>query len=309
MKRKLYTGIIVLLLIAALVALAIAAKSAIDAGTQSTSAAASALGGLQGAGAVDEVVHENKAKKAGKTKEAAELESIAGKRAKIFQVITAATNKQGEYYSALERDLDASALRSDLEARIPKARESLAELKPLTDREIVLIKSIDGDEGAISRVSSFYKAMETAVNNLQIDKLSKEQMDAIDRDIQAPSQESLREARAVAATLKPNELDAEQKKTLNEQVVTSGKQNIANLNAILKELPKIIQELTQSVQSTAGASKNPIGLIKKAASGGGGLPTEITAVKDRLEALSKSINGLLGEYSPFVDTVAKGIGK
>jgi flagellar basal body-associated protein FliL len=301
----LYIGIIVLLLIAAVVALAIAAKSAIDAGTQSTSAAASALGGLQGVGVVDEVAQENKAKKAGKTEEAKELESIAAKRAKIFQTITAATNKQSEYYSALEKDLDASALRRDLEQRIPEAREALVELKTLTDREIVLIQGISGDEGAISRVKSFYKAMETAVNNLQIDQLSQDQMKAIDRDIQAPSQKSLREGREVAATLKPGDLDADQKKTLNEQVVASGKNDIANLNTILQEIPKLIQELTQSVQSVAGSAKNPLGMITQAASGKGALPKEITEIQGRLEALSKSIKGLVGEYSPFVDTVAK----
>jgi hypothetical protein len=305
----LYIGIIVLLLVAAAVALAIAAKSAIDAGTQSMSAASSALGGLQGAGAVDEVVHENKAKKAGKTKEAQELESIAARRVKIYQTITAATNKQSEYYDALDKDADASSLRRDLEARIPQAREALTELKPLTDREITLLRSIDGDEGAISRVNSFYKAMETAVNSLQVDKLSKEQMDAIDRDIQVQSKKSLSEARTVAATLKPSDLDNDQKKTLNEQVVTNGKKDIANLNGILKVLPKLIQELMQSAKSTTDSvKKNPLGMITKSASGGA-LPKEITDVKDRLEALSKSIEGLVGEYSPFVDTVAKGIGK
>jgi vacuolar-type H+-ATPase subunit I/STV1 len=303
----LYIWLVVLLLLTVAVVLAIA-KATIDAGTQSTSAAASALGGLQGVGAVDEVVQENKAKKAGKTAEAKELESIAPKRVEKFRIITDATNKQSEYYAALDNDQDASALRRDLEARIPKAREALVDLKALIDREIELIRIISGDKDAIARLNSFYKAMETNVNNLQTDRLSNEQLDAIDA-IQAESQKSLHEGRAIAETLKPGDLDAGQKKTLNEQVVTSGEKDIANLNAILKEIPKIIQELMQSVQSTANAAKNPLGLISKTVSGGGALPPELTGIKDRLDALSKSINGLVGEYNPFISAVAKGVGK
>ncbi|MDR1915787.1 MAG: hypothetical protein LBQ58_04345 [Synergistaceae bacterium] len=310
LERKLDIKVILeILVFLAIAALAIAAvNDALTHDSVNARAGASALTADLDALTVTNVRTQSVAKKAGKSAEAKELDEIRTKITPLALTISRAERTQSDYYDALSNERDASALRSELEGSIPKAREALTEMKKLVDRQIDICKKIGDSDGA-AIAADFYKAHETAVNTLQIDPFTDDQVQARDKDIQDGSKTIIASARKKADEINPSDLDADDKKTLGE-VAVSGKKGISDMKDVVNIITKLIPELQKSLQDAMGSIKGAggIGSIAKLATGGGGPNDTIDSLKkiiSNLQNLLNGVNALSGEFTPFVDTVEK----
>jgi hypothetical protein len=276
------------------------------------------LRGIQGADTTQNVAQQKKAKERGKTAEAKELDEIRGGKVRHFQVISAAQNAQSKYYEANEKGNDAAALRADLEAKIPEARSALGELKILTDREIELLKAIGGDESAIAVSKSFYKAMETAVATLQLDELSDEQVMARERDIQLAGKSAIHTARVMSDNFSPDDMDEGDKRTLEEEVVKPGEENAKSLGSVMSQMPAIIFGSAQGMLEGLNMFNKVMNAYDKDSNRiahdlvynqGMFSRRNMSAFQSRIDSIGFGVQQFLGEYSPFVDSVGRSVGR
>ena len=307
---------IALVLLLTVLAIAMATDVIVTSRVSST-ASFHELQGIQGADTTQNVAQQKKAKQEGKSEEAKELETIRASKVQHFQVISAAQNTQNRYYDAQEKGNDTTALRGELESRIPQARGSLTEMKTLTDREIEILQAIGGDESAISIVRSFYKAMETAVDTLQLDELTDEQVMARERDIQIEGRGGIHTARLMSDRFVADDMEAGEKQTLDEDVVKPGEQNVKSLGDVLTQMPSIIfgavAGMAEGLNLFGGAMDrySDYGQMAHDLVYNQGMfsRSNMNAFQNRLDSIGAGVQQFLGEYSPFVESVGRGIGR
>ncbi|MDR1978903.1 MAG: hypothetical protein LBQ42_09245 [Synergistaceae bacterium] len=307
-------AILLVLLLAALVVAV--AREAIVASQVSNTASFHELQGIQGADTTQNVAQQKKAKQEGKEVESKELGEIRRRKVEHFRVISAAQEVQNRYYSANEKGQDASALRGELERRIPEARASLAELKTLTDREVALLQAIGGDESAIYIVKSFYKAMETAVNTLQLDELTDQQVAAREKDIQVAGNSAVATAHQMARRFDADEMEPEEKAVLDRDVVEPGEKAVKGLGDVLSNLPqiigialegfKMIDDATRFYNNRGGLEQMMHDLVYAQ---GMFSRKRMSQFQRRMDSIGAGAHQFLGTYSPFVKTVGRSIGR
>ena len=311
--------LIAILLIALIAALAIAnAIDTIVVGNMSGAVNFYELQGIQGADTTKTVAVQKQAKETGHPEEAKELDGIRAEKVRQFQVITAAQNAQNSYYDALEKGTDTSALRADLEGKIPEARHALGEMKTLTDREVEVLTTIGADAPAIEIAKQFYKAMETTVNSLQVEELSDAQLQARMTDVQVSGKNAVANARRIAERFTPEELDDADKDTLEQEVVIPGEKNAKGIGDVLTHMPSIIfgtvagisdgLRMFQEARQRYGNDWNAMAqdmLYKQ----GMFSRNNMNAFQQRLDSYGAGAQRFLAEYSPFVKTVGSGIGR
>jgi hypothetical protein len=312
-------ALIAFLLLALLAALAVAiAMDTIVTSRMSNVASFRELQGVQEADTTKHVAVKKQAKEKGHDEEARELDGIRGAKVRHFQVISAAQNAQNRYYEALEKGNDDAALRSDLEGRIPEARSALGEMKTLTDREIEILTAIGADAPTIEIARQFYKAMETTVNSLQAEELSEAQLQARMTDIQVGGKNAVANARRIAEQFAPDDLEAADKDTLEQEVVIPGEENAKGLGDILTQMPSII------FGSVAGISEglNMFNEVNRRYGNDWSTMAQdllykqgifsrnnMNAFQQRIDSYGAGARHFLAEYSPFVKTVGSGIGR
>jgi hypothetical protein len=276
------------------------------------------LKGIQGADTTKNVAVKKQAKEKGYDAEARELDGIRGEKIRHFQVISAAQNAQNKYYEALEKGNDTDALRSDLEGRIPEARNALTDMKTLTDREIEILTTIGADAPTIDIARRFYKAMETTVNSLQAEVLSDAQVQARMTDVQVGGKNAVANARRIAERFSPEELEEADKDTLEQEVVIPGEQNAKGIGDVLNHMPSIIfgsiagisdgLRMFNEARQRYGNNWTAMGqdLLYKQ---GMFSRNNMNAFQQRIDSYGAGAQRFLAEYSPFVKTVGSGIGR
>ena len=312
-------AVIAFLLLALIAVLAVAmAMDTIVTNRVSSVASLYELEGVQEADITKHVAVRKQAKEKGHDEEARELDGIRGEKVRHFQVISAAQNAQNKYYEALEKGNDAAGLRSDLEGRIPEARNALGEMKTLTEREVEILTAIGADAPTIDIAKQFYKAMETTVNSLQVEELSDAQIQARMTDIQVGGKNAVANAKRIAERFSPDELDAADKDMLEREVVIPGEQNAKGIGEVLNQMPSII------FGSVAGISEG-LNMFNEARRRYGNnwnamaqdllykqgmfSRNNMNAFQQRIDSYGAGARRFLAEYSPFVKTVGSGIGR
>jgi hypothetical protein len=209
-------------------------------------------------------------------------------------------------------------LRADLEGKIPEARSALGEMKTLTEREVEVLTAIGADAPAIEIARTFYKAMETIVDSLQIEELSDAQVQARMTDVQVSGKNAVANARRIAERFSPEELDAEDKDTLEQEVVIPGERNAKGIGEVLNQMPSIIfgavagvsdgLKMFNEANRRYGNNWNAMAqdLLYKQ---GMFSRNNMNAFQQRLDSYGAGAQRFLAEYSPFVKTVGSGIGR
>ncbi|MDR2176347.1 MAG: hypothetical protein LBO82_10495 [Synergistaceae bacterium] len=312
-------AIIFVLLLAAL-AIAVA-NEVIVASNISSNASFYELQGIQGADTTQNVAQRQKAKKKGYEKEEKELEQLQVQKMQHYRIISAAQAAQREYYAAVSSGLGIDERRADLERRIPEARASLAELKTLTDRQLAVLRLIGGDESAMSIVRNFYESMEAVVKTLQVEELSEAQQEERQNKIQIQGNSSVAMARRIANGLDESEMTAEDKTLLESDVVEPGEKAIKGLGDILSNLPGILwagfqgmgesSRLANEALDRYGSSMEGLMKMGRDLSFGQGMfnRRNMNQFQKRLDIIGSGVQQFLGNYSPFVKSVGRSIGR
>jgi hypothetical protein len=113
-----------------------------------------------------------------------ELGKIRSRKVALFRAISVA---QREYRNAVAGGSDGSSQRTNLERRISEARDAMAEIRKLTDRELEILRAMmeikltvknperdwdaivkEYDESAVNIVKDFCQSMEAVVDTLQV---------------------------------------------------------------------------------------------------------------------------------------------
>ncbi|MDR2137264.1 MAG: hypothetical protein LBO68_03145 [Synergistaceae bacterium] len=321
-RKAVLKWVVAVVLVFLLAALVVAiARDSLVASQVSNTASFHELQGIQGADTTQNVAEQKKAKKAGKTAEAKELGEIRRQKVAHFQIISAAQATQNRYYEANTSGTDASGLRSELERRIPEARASLVELKALTDRELALLKTIGGDEAAFYIVKAFYKAMETAVNSLQLDELTDQQVEARRRDIDLEGKSAIATAHQMARRFDAEEMETDEKAVLDQDVVVPGEQAVKGLGDVLSKMPQIIWATVQGALESYDFANKALQHYDNSKGGleqmmhdlayGQGMfnRNAMNQHQKRMDVIGAGVHQFLETYSPFVKTVGHSIGR
>ncbi|MDR2527950.1 MAG: hypothetical protein LBD04_02885 [Synergistaceae bacterium] len=311
--------VLLLLLFAALVVAT--AREAVVASNVSNTAAFHELSGIQGADTTQNVAQQKKVMDAGKEAEAKELAEIRQKKVGHFRVISAAQEAQNNYYKANTEGGDISARRAELEQRIPEARGSLEEVRLLTDREVAILEELGNSEAAISIARSFYKALETTVNTLQVEDLTEQQMEEREKNIRIAGNSAIATAHNMARGFRQNDMNEEEKTTLDKDVVEPGEKAVKGLGSVLTNMPQIIWASFQGLSESYNVATQALKSYQNAQGGLGQMLHDLSynqgmfsrgnmsAYQKRLDAFSAGVQQFLGTYSPFVKTVGQSIGR
>ncbi|MDR2523236.1 MAG: hypothetical protein LBC93_06000 [Synergistaceae bacterium] len=312
-------AVLLVLLFAALVVAV--AREAIVASNVSNTASFHELQGIQGADTTQNVAQQKKAVNAGKEVEAKELDEIRRKKVEYFRVISAAQSAQNDYYEANTKGGDIAGSRAELERLIPEARSSLEEVRQLTDREVAILEELGGSAPAISVARSFYKALETVVNTLQLDDLTGQQLDERERNIRIAGNGAIVNAHNMARGFRQDEMDEGEKTTLDKDVVEPGEKAVKGLGSVLTNMPQIIWASLQGVSESYKVVNEALNSYQNSKGGLGQMLHDLSynqgmfsrknmdAHQKRLDAFSAGVQQFLGTYSPFVKTVGQSIGR
>lgn len=279
------------------------------------------LEGIQGATITATEVQVTKAVKRGKNKDAQTLDSLMKKQMECFKIINTALGAQQSYYSAQTgKDTEkAKTALSSLRTSIPKARSALETLRGLTHKKIELIRASTGDIGAINIENATFDSWAAAVRSLSTDLLTEKQVTEKNQIIAENSSIAIRTAHNMATYVDTNELTDSQKRNLDVNVVSKGEAVIKNLGDVLNVLPKLLASMAQgaavSMKMTDDALKAYRGksleqMMHDASYGQGFFNKENMSVYQKaLDSVGMQIQGFLGYYAPFIETVGQKVGR
>jgi hypothetical protein len=314
--------IIIVVVLLSLAALAVAiATDVIVTSRVSNTASFHELQGIQGAYTTQSVVLQKKAKKAGgHEKEQKELDQIRGEKLKIYQTVTAAERARNLYIEAMEKGNDATSQRADLEARIPEARALLPRIQELAARDIEISKILGADEAFLSVIKTSYKSMETAINTLQIEELTEEQIAARERDIQIEGRGAIHTASLISGQLDADDLEEEEIDILEQEVIEPGEDSVRGLGDLLSQMPAILFGSIQGMSEGIGFFNEALGRYNY----DGGLADmardlsfnqgafsrrNMSQFQKRIDSIGAGVHQFLNEYSPFIDGLGRRIGR
>lgn len=252
------------------------------------------LQGIQGADETTMVVQKTKMNKSGAAgkKAAGSLDAIHKQKLQQYKVINGALDTQKKLYAA-QRDNDSSATRlsASLKKEIPQAKDALKKLRKLTDDEVGLIKSTTKDAQAIKVAEASYASWKSAVDNLKEQPLTDNEMKTRNAAIRKNSDIAITNAHEQAKQVKSDELAPEDKNLLKTNVVANARNIFSNLEQIMNQM----QSMMKSLSGGAG----PGGIDMNA----------IQGLAGSFEGMAKQMQGFLGNFGPFAQTVGSLVGE
>ncbi len=258
------------------------------------SAESQELQGIQGADETTMVVQKTKMNKSGAAgkKAAGSLDSIHKQKLQQYKVINGALDTQKKLYAAQRaNDSSASRLSTNLKKEIPQAKDALKKLRKLTDQEVALIKSSTKDAQAIKVAEASYASWKSAVDNLKEQPLSDNEMKTRNAAIRKNSDIAITNAHEQAKQVKSNELAPEDKNLLKTNVVANARTIFTNLEQIMSQM--------QSVMKSLSGGAGPAGIDMNA----------IQGLAGSFEGMAKHMQGFLGNFGPFAQTVGSLVGE
>lgn len=279
------------------------------------------LEGIQGATITATEVQVTKAVQRGKNKDAQTLDSLMKRQMECFKTINVALGAQQSYYSAQsgKDTAKAKAALASLRNAIPKAQGALETLKGVTQKKIELIRASTGDIGAINVENATYNSWAAAVRSLTTELLTEKQVTDKNKIIAENSSIAIRTAHNMATYVDTSALTDAQKRNLDVNVVSKGEAVIKNLGDVLNVLPKLLASMAQGaavgMKMTDDALKAYRGksmeqMMHDASYGQGFFNKENMSVYQKaLDSVGLQIQGFLGYYAPFIETVGEKVGR
>ena len=195
------------------------------------------LQGIQGADETTMVVQKAKMRKSGSSgeKAARSMDAIHKDKIEQFKVINGALGTQADLYKAQKEGQDSKTgkLTCKLQKEIPLAKSALCKLRKLTDEETRIINSTTKDKGAIRVAEATYSSWESAVKSLKVEPLSESELNAMKAEIGKHSEVAIKGGQQQAEQVSANDLSAQDKKILKENVVGNGRNIFSNMQNVM----------------------------------------------------------------------------
>lgn len=276
------------------------------------------LQGIQGASITATEIQVSKATQKGKKEQAKTLDSLMKEQIRCYSIINGALESQRTYYSACkdgkERQIKKSL--SDLNKAIPRANNAFKKLKSITSKKISLIKSSTGDVAAINVEKASLASWAAAVKALSTKPMTEAEVTKRNDEIGEQSSIAIKTAHNMARFTDPATLSDEQKKNLKINVVDKGEEVIKNLGDVIKVLPQLMLSMVEGavvgmkMANDALGSYSDMGKMLHDATYNQGFFNKgnMDKYQKSLDGVGKRINGFLGYYTPFIQTMGEKVG-
>lgn len=236
------------------------------------------------------------------------LTEIDKKKMEHYKVINSALLLQKDIYEALAEDKCSKEMLDRFDGESKSARGSLKELRTLTDEQIKIYKGTTKDTQAIGVANSTYYTWESAVSALSSNPIDDAKFAELDKKIQDESNSGVIAADAQAKSVSAADIDNNDKAIIRDEVLVSAKGVEQGMQDVVKEMQKVITELTKTLSGNKG---NPIAMVGKLFGGGKKPPAEITAVIEGLQQVFKMMeqqnsifSGSLGSFVSSAGSLA-----
>ncbi|NCC96524.1 MAG: hypothetical protein EOM02_06740 [Synergistales bacterium] len=276
------------------------------------------LQGIQGASITATEVQVSKATQRGKKDQAKTLDSLMKEQIQCYTIINGALEVQRTYYTAYKGGKEGQIKKSlsDLNSSIPKAQNAFKKLQKITERKISLIKSTTGDVAAINVEKASLASWAAAVKALSTKPMTEDEVAKRNDSIEEQSSIAIKTAHNMARFTDPASLSEEQKKNLKINVVDKGEEVIKNLGDVIKVLPQLMLSMVQGASvgmkmaNDAMGSYSDMGKMMHDATYNQGFFNKgnMSKYQRSLDGVGKRINGFLGYYTPFIQTVGDKVG-
>ena len=310
--------VLLLLLVGCSVIVADMDRSVVVLNETSIAAETQELQGIQGASITATEIQVSKATQGGKKDQAKTLDSLMKEQIRCYSIINGALETQRTYYTAYKGGNEGEIKKSlsNLNAAIPKAQEAFKKLQSLTDQKISLIKSTTGDVAAINVEKASLASWAAAVKALSTKPMTEDEVTKRNDAIGEQSSIAIKTAHNMARFTDPGSLSEEQKKNLKINVVDKGEEVIKNLGDVIKVLPQLMLSMVQGASvgmkmaNDALGSYSDMGKMMHDASYNQGFFSKgnMDKYQRSLDGVGKRINGFLGYYTPFIQTVGDKVG-